>query len=81
MTGALDLLSGGIDVTRPVMVSLVHASAPAELAELRVRVEAMFNVRELSEHQMGPAVTCHTGPGAVGAAVLQPTEEELELIG
>ncbi len=70
-----------LDPGRAVLGALVHASAPAEAQQLRERLLEAFQVRELMEHPIGPAVTCNTGPGAVGAALLQPTDEELELLG
>lgn len=79
MDRLIELAGEDVDVERPVLASVVHASAPAELADLRARIEARFDVHTVMEHQIGPAVTCHTGPGAVGAAILQPTAEELEL--
>jgi DegV family protein with EDD domain len=77
----LERLGQGIDPARPVLGTLVHASAPADAARLRERLLERFDVRDLKEHPIGPAVTCNAGPGAVGAALLQPTDEELELLG
>ncbi len=76
----VERLAQGVDPSRPVLITLVHASAPALASELRAAVKKRFQLAELSERQMGPAVTCHVGPGAVGAGLLQPTEEELELL-
>jgi len=76
----LELLEEPIDPARPVMASLVHASSPAGAAVLRRLLLSRFKVIELMENQIGPAVTCHVGPGAVGAAVFQPSDEETELL-
>lgn len=76
----LGRLIEGIDPGRPVLASLVQASAPADAAQLRDRLLARLNLRELGDHQLGPAVTSHTGPGTVGAGLFQPTEEELEIL-
>lgn len=80
VTRLVDQLVTGVDPTKPVMVTLVHASAPALSGVLRAELERRTKLAELSERQMGPAVTCHVGPGAVGAGLLQPTDEELELL-
>ncbi len=76
----LDLLATGIDRAAPVAVALVHASAPAEAAQLRPRLEARFNLTALVERQMGPAVTCHVGPGTVGVGLIQLEPDEVELV-
>jgi fatty acid-binding protein DegV len=62
------------------MAAVVHASAPAEAAQLRSLLEQRVNVAELVERQMGPAVTCHVGPGTVGVGLFATTEEELRLL-
>ncbi len=76
----LDLVCEGADPKRPTFAVLVHASAPAQAAELRPRLTQRLPVRELVEREMGPAVTCHTGPGTLGISVFQPTDDELELV-
>ena len=75
-----DRLLQAVERDRPVFLSLMHASAPAELAALRTLLRARLRVAELWEHQMGPATTRLTGLGAVGAAILQPTADELEVL-
>jgi DegV family protein with EDD domain len=77
---AVRLLKDELAPDRPVFASLVHASAPADVAALQELVTSSFRVVELQQRQMGPAVTCHTGPGTVGVGLFQPTEEELELL-
>jgi DegV family protein with EDD domain len=76
----IDRVVAGLDPTRPVFASLVHASAPAELVWLRQLLRSRLDIVELGEHQMGPAVMCNTGLGTVGVAVLQPTDDELETL-
>jgi DegV family protein with EDD domain len=76
----VELLADKVDPARPLFVSLVHSAAPAGAAELRLLLHQRFKITELMEHQIGPAVTCHTGPGAVGAGIFQPTDDELDLL-
>jgi len=76
----VDLFSESIDPERPIFMALVHASAPAQAGDLRVLLPQRFDVVELVEAQMGPAVTTHNGPGTVGGCVFQPTAEELDLL-
>ncbi len=75
------LVVEGLDPSRPVLGSVVQASAPAEAADLRLRLFARLDVRELMECQLGPAVTSHNGPGTVGAGLIQLTDEEMDLFG
>jgi len=70
----------GLDPEAPVLGSLVQASAPADAARLRERLLTHLDLRELEDHQLGPAVASHTGPGTVGAGLFQPTEEELSIL-
>lgn len=37
-------------------------------------------MKEILIGEMGPVVAANAGPGTVGVALFQPTEEELELI-
>lgn len=76
----LELAAEGVAADRPVFATVVHASEPAQAAALRARVEARLDVIELTQHPIGPAVTCNTGPGAIGIALFQPTADELELL-
>jgi len=75
------LLMEGLDLKRPVFGSIVQASAPAEAADLKLRLFARLDLRELMEFQLGPAVTSHNGPGSVGAGLIQLTDEEIDLFG
>jgi len=77
----IQLFKERVDPSRPVIVTVAHASAPRWGARLRELVEAEFNVLELMEGEIGPIVGTHVGPGCVGAYMFQPTEEEIELLG
>lgn len=70
----------GIDAQRPVFASLVQASAPADAVQLKDRILARFKVEDIEDHQLGPAVASHTGPGTVGGTLFQPTEDELRIL-
>lgn len=73
-------LLDGINPEAPVFGAMVQASAPADAAQLRDRLLARLDLRELGDYQLGPAVTSHTGPGTVGAGLFQPTGEELAIL-
>jgi len=77
----IELFRQRIDPKRPVVVTVAHAKAPVWADRLRGLVEKSFQVREILTAEMGPVVAANAGPGTVGAAVFQPTEEEMELIG
>ena len=74
------LLTDGFDPGLPVMGSVVQAAAPADAANLRDRLLARLDVREMLEQQIGPAVTSHNGSGTVGAGLIQLSKEELGLL-
>jgi DegV family protein with EDD domain len=76
----IELFRQRVDPSRPVMVSVAHAKAPVWADRLRGLIEKSFPVRELIVAEMGPVVGTHAGPGTVGAALFQPTEEELPLV-
>ncbi|MCB1054985.1 MAG: DegV family EDD domain-containing protein [Acidobacteria bacterium] len=76
----LDLASGRIDPQRPILAAIAHAKAPVWADRLRQLVLERFSVRELLITEMGPVIGTHVGPGTVGLAVLQPSDEELELL-
>jgi fatty acid-binding protein DegV len=44
-------------------------------------LEKSFQVKEILIGEMGPVVVANAGPGTVGVALFQPTEEEAGLIG
>jgi DegV family protein with EDD domain len=69
-----------IDATQPIVVGIGHAKAPVWADRLRSLLAASFQVSELVMSEIGPAVGTHAGAGTVGAAVFQPTAEELPLL-
>ena len=76
----LELFREKIDPKRPVIVSVAHAKAPVWADRLRTLFQSTFDVAELTVAEMGPVVGTHAGPGTVGAALFQPTEDELPLV-
>jgi DegV family protein with EDD domain len=76
----IELFREKVDPQRPVVVSIAHAKAPVWADRLRALVQKSFDVAELIVAEMGPVVGTHAGPGTVGAALFQPTEEELPLV-
>jgi fatty acid-binding protein DegV len=63
-----------------VVGAIAHAKAPVWADRLQGLLEKELDVREMLLGEMGPVVGTHAGPGTVGAALFQPTDEELELI-
>jgi fatty acid-binding protein DegV len=61
-------------------VGIAHAAAPEWAARLRGLLHGAFEIAELLESEIGPVVGTHVGPGCVGAAVFQPTGDELALL-
>ena len=76
----LEILSTGIDISKPVFAVIVHASAPVEAAAIRPQIHELFKIEELVEEQIGPAVTSHNGPGTLGVSIFQPTPEEMAML-
>ncbi|HEX3557209.1 MAG TPA: DegV family protein [Thermoanaerobaculia bacterium] len=76
----VDLFKERVDPKRPVVVTVAHAKAPVWADRLRGLIEKSLTVEEVIIAEMGPVVVANAGPGTVGAAVFQPTEEEMELI-
>ncbi|HEV8580743.1 MAG TPA: DegV family protein [Thermoanaerobaculia bacterium] len=77
----IELFRERIQPKRPVIVTVAHAKAPVWGDRLRSLIEKSFQVREILTGEMGPVVVANAGPGTVGAALFQPTEEEMEWIG
>ena len=73
----IELFREGIDPGRPVVVTVAHAKAPVWGDRLRGLLEKSFKATEIVIAEMGPVVVANAGPGTVGAAVFQPTEEEM----
>jgi DegV family protein with EDD domain len=76
----IELFVQRVDPRRPVVAAVGHAKAPIWADRLRALLEQRFVAVELLVTEIGPAVGAHAGPGTVGAALFQPTEEELPLI-
>lgn len=76
----VELFKQRVDADKPVMVGVAHAAAPLWAARLRSLLEQSFQILELLPGEIGPVVGTHAGPGAVGAVLFQPTEEELPLV-
>ncbi len=75
------LLKERVDPDRPVIVGIGHAAAAEWAVRLRSLLHDTFRIHELVENEIGPVVGTHVGPGCVGAAIFQPTDDELALIG
>jgi DegV family protein with EDD domain len=76
----LELFRDKCDPKRPVIVTVAHAKAPVWADRLRLLIQKAFEVSELIVAEMGPVVGTHAGPGTVGAALFQPTADELPLV-
>jgi DegV family protein with EDD domain len=76
----VELLAQRLDRTKPVVAIVAHAKAPVWADRLRELLGKTFVVRESLITEMGPVVGTHAGPGCVGTAVFQPTDEEWPLI-
>jgi DegV family protein with EDD domain len=76
----IELFRERIDPQQPVIVTVAHAKAPVWGDRLRGLIEKSFQVREILSGEMGPVVVANAGPGTVGAAMFQPTAEEMEWI-
>ncbi len=77
----VELLNEGAEPGRPALAGIGHTTAPQAAVRLRSLLYQQFKVVELLENEIGPAVGLHVGPGCLGVALLQPTDEELALIG
>ena len=53
-----------------ISLAVAHGAAPEAGNSLRSRMESLFNLKASIFTQVGPVIGVHTGPGAVGAAVL-----------
>lgn len=70
-----------VDPKLPIVAAVAHAKAPVWGARLKELIEKNFQVREMILTDVGPVVGTHAGPGCVGAAIFQPSEEEWKLLG
>ncbi len=76
----VELLRGRVDPKRPVVATVAHAKAPVWADRLRGLLEKSFQVSEILIGEMGPVVAANAGPGTVGVALFQPTDEEMAVI-
>jgi DegV family protein with EDD domain len=76
----IELFRDRVDPKRPVIASIAHAKAPVWADRLKGLAEKSFTVNEVFIAEMGPVVAANAGPGTVGMAIFQPTEDELPLI-
>jgi DegV family protein with EDD domain len=76
----IELFAQRVDPQLPVVAAIGHSKAPIWADRLRALLEERFNAAELMVTEIGPVVGTHAGPGTVGAALFQPTAEELPLI-
>jgi DegV family protein with EDD domain len=76
----IELFAQRVDPRRPVVAAIGHSKAPIWADRLRALLEERFIAAELMVTEIGPVVGTHAGPGTVGAALFQPTAEELPLI-
>jgi DegV family protein with EDD domain len=76
----IELFAQRVDPQRPVVAAIGHSKAPIWADRLRALLEERFHPAELMVTEIGPVVGTHSGPGTVGAALFQPTAEELPLI-
>jgi DegV family protein with EDD domain len=76
----IELFAQRVDPQRPVVAAIGHSKAPIWADRLRALLEERFIAAELMVTEIGPVVGTHSGPGTVGAALFQPTAEELPLI-
>jgi DegV family protein with EDD domain len=76
----VELFKERVDPSRPVVASIAHAKAPVWADRLRGLLGRTFRFSELIVAEMGSVVGTHAGPGTVGAALFQPTDDELPLV-
>jgi DegV family protein with EDD domain len=76
----IELFAQRVDPRRPVVAAVGHSKAPIWADRLRALLAQRFVAAELLVTEIGPVVGTHAGPGTVGAALFQPSDEELPLI-
>ena len=76
----VELFAERLEPKKPVAGCIGHAQAPVWADRLRQLLTERFTLNELIVSQIGPVVGTHAGPGTVGAALVQPTDEEWRLI-
>ncbi|HSG39631.1 MAG TPA: DegV family protein, partial [Thermoanaerobaculia bacterium] len=76
----LEILRKRVDPKRPVVAGVSHGNAPAWADRLEKAVRDSFQVSELIQSEVGPAVGTHAGPGVVSVSMFQPEGDEAGLI-
>ncbi|HBL31998.1 MAG TPA: hypothetical protein DD490_34680 [Acidobacteria bacterium] len=76
----VELFKERVPATRPVIASIAHPRAPVWADRLRGLLGQAYTLSEVLVAEMGPVVGTHAGPGTVGAALFQPTDEEAPLV-
>lgn len=64
------------DFPRVQQVFVLYATTPDDVEKLLEKVELIFPRDNVQVSQFGPAIGVHIGPGAMGVAVFEGTEEE-----
>ena len=73
----LALIRQRVEAEKAVFVAVGHAIAPAWVERLRSLLQQNLKVAEFLETEIGPGVGANVGPGTVGCAIFQPTDDEL----
>ncbi|MEM8963999.1 MAG: DegV family protein, partial [Acidobacteriota bacterium] len=77
----VELMAQRIDPKQPIVACVAHAKAPVWADRLAKLIQERFDVHELIMSDIGPGVGTHAGPGTVGVAFYQPSDEEWALVG
>lgn len=72
----VELAASRLEADRPTLVAIAHANAAARADRLLELVGRRLDVAEVHVAEMGPVLGVHAGPGCVGAAFFQPSDEE-----
>ncbi len=67
----VELLAEEIDPDKPVSIGVLHGNAQQEAETLAAAVLERWTPEQLVVAQVGTAIGVHTGPGAVGFAIVQ----------
>ncbi len=67
----VELFEETVDPTKTLYVGLLHGQAPADADWLEAEIKARWQPAQLIKAQVGAVIGVHTGPGAVGFALLQ----------
>jgi len=66
MRRVVDVTFEGLDLSRPIRASIVHASALDDAHKLYDMVESEYHPVEMTIAEIGPVLGTHGGPGVVG---------------